>query len=63
MGEIPLLPYYSPGSRELAKAVSAYGMGYKALLLSNHGAIAWGKDIKTALFRMEALEHYAGILF
>lgn len=63
LGEIPLLPYYHPGSMELAKAASAYAYTHKALLLANHGAITWGKDLKTALFRMESLEHYAKILF
>lgn len=63
LGEIPLLPYYPPGSRELAEAAGAFALQHQALLMANHGALTWGKDIKTALFRMEALEHTAQILF
>lgn len=36
---------------------------YNAVLLANHGALSWGKDLYQALYRMEALEHQAGILF
>jgi L-fuculose-phosphate aldolase len=29
------------------------------VLLANHGALTWGRDITEACFRMESLEHYA----
>lgn len=63
LGQITLLPYYHPGSTQLAESVSAYAYSHRALLLANHGALTWGKDLKTALFRMESLEHYARVLF
>jgi hypothetical protein len=32
-----------------------------AAILGNHGVIAWGKDLETALLRLELVEHLAKI--
>ena len=34
---------------------------YEALLLANHGAVAWGDNLSQAFFRMEKVEHFARI--
>jgi L-fuculose-phosphate aldolase len=36
---------------------------YNALLLANHGAVAYGEEVFQAYFRMETVEHYARIAF
>lgn len=61
-GGVPVVPYARPGSPELAEAVEPYLVGRAGLLLANHGAITWGKDLLDAQIRMESMEHAARIL-
>jgi L-fuculose-phosphate aldolase len=62
LGTVPVAPYATPGSLELAKSAASYVKDHRALLLANHGALSWGQDLKEAFFRLETLEHYAKIL-
>ncbi len=61
LGCVPLAEYGTPSTEELADAVGKYIREYDALLLSNHGAITVGKDLLSAYYKMETLEHYAQI--
>lgn len=64
LGAVKLVPYEEPGSIKLAeRAAKALGKEGKAVILANHGAVAVGKDIRSAYYRMEALEHAARIYF
>ncbi|MGI5891320.1 MAG: class II aldolase/adducin family protein [Bacillota bacterium] len=62
LGTVPVAPYATPGSIELAEGAAAYAKDHRAVLLANHGALSWGKDLNQAFFRLETLEHYAKIL-
>jgi L-fuculose-phosphate aldolase len=62
MGDVPLVPYASPGTPALGDLVEPMVRGHQALLLANHGAVAWGEDLAEAQRRMESLEHAARIL-
>ena len=42
--EIPVIPYYRPGSPELAKAVVEAMQKHNSVLLTNHGQVVCGKD-------------------
>ena len=42
--EIPVIPYYRPGSPELAKAVVEAMLKHNSVLLTNHGQVVCGKD-------------------
>ena len=42
--EIPVIPYYRPGSPELAKAVVEAMLNHNSVLLTNHGQVVCGKD-------------------
>lgn len=42
--EIPVIPYYRPGSPELAAAVVAAMRDHNSVLLTNHGQVVCGKD-------------------
>ncbi|NDV58051.1 class II aldolase/adducin family protein [Bacteroides sp. 519] len=42
--EIPVIPYYRPGSPELANAVIAAMQSHNSVLLTNHGQVVCGKD-------------------
>lgn len=62
VGRVPLVPYASPGSRDLADRVVPFLHGSDVLLLANHGAVAVGPSLWVAHQRMESLEHGARIL-
>jgi L-fuculose-phosphate aldolase len=61
-GEVPVVPYATTGTPALGDAVEPYLDACDALLLANHGALAWGTDLAKARIRMETLEHAARIL-
>jgi len=62
MGEVPIVPYATTGTSALGDAIEPYLGGSEAVLLANHGAVAWGDTLATARIRMESLEHAARIL-
>jgi L-fuculose-phosphate aldolase len=62
MGEVPVVPYATTGTPALGDAVEPYLDAHDAVLLANHGAVAWGVDLAKARIRMESLEHAARIL-
>lgn len=54
--EIAIVPYYRPGSAELAKAVSEALLNHDAALLEKHGQVYCGKDLKSTIEKAEFLE-------
>jgi L-fuculose-phosphate aldolase len=62
VGHVPLVPYATPGTPALGDAVEPFLEAHDAVLLANHGALAWGADLARARIRMESLEHAARIL-
>lgn len=61
LGCIPLTQYGTPSTNELVDALTPFIPAHDALLLANHGAVAYGPDMETALSNMETLEHFAKI--
>ncbi len=57
---IPRLAFAAPGEPARA-ALAPWCELVDAVLLGNHGVIAWGKDLETALLRLELVEHLAKI--
>ena len=57
---IPKLPYAQPGD-QARQALAPWCELVDAVILGNHGVIAWGKDCETALLRLELVEHLAKI--
>ncbi|HEY3421234.1 MAG TPA: class II aldolase/adducin family protein [Methanomassiliicoccales archaeon] len=57
--DVPMVPYATPGTADLAKALSEAPSAAMAFLLEKHGAIAVGKDMSEAFHRMETLEFMA----
>ena len=49
--EIPVIPYYRPGSKELAEAVIAAMKDHNSVLLKKHGQVVCGKDFDQAFER------------
>ena len=57
---IPKLAYAQPGD-PAKQALAPWCELVDAVILGNHGVIAWGKDCETALLRLELVEHLAKI--
>ena len=62
LGIVPVVHYSTPGTQGIPDSIAPYARGYNALLLANHGALAWGESVMEAWYRLEAVEHYAMIL-
>lgn len=61
LGGIPIAEYATPSTAELPAAIRDYIRAHDGLLLANHGALAVAKDLFTAYYRMETIEHFAKI--
>lgn len=62
VGWVPLVPYATPGTEELADRCEPYLVEHDAFLMANHGATTLGRTLVSAHQRMESLEHTARIL-
>lgn len=61
LGPVPVVPFGTPSTADLAERVaSAIGSAH-ALLLANHGALTVGETLWRAWERMETLEQFARI--
>jgi L-fuculose-phosphate aldolase len=61
LGCVPLADYGTPSTTELTDAMRPLVKHHNALLMANHGAVAYGADIWQAFDRLETLEHTARI--
>jgi L-fuculose-phosphate aldolase len=61
LGCVPLTGYGTPSTDELTDAMKPYVAHHNALLMANHGAVAYGDDLWQAFDRLETLEHTARI--
>jgi L-fuculose-phosphate aldolase len=62
LGPVPLVPYATPGTTELADQFEPYWANHQAFLMANHGALTVGPTLRVAHQRMETVEHAAQIL-
>jgi L-fuculose-phosphate aldolase len=61
LGCVPLADYGTPSTSELTEAMRPLVRRHNALLMANHGAVAYGADLWQAFDRLETLEHTAKI--
>jgi L-fuculose-phosphate aldolase len=61
LGCVPLTDYGTPSTDELTEAMKPFVAHHNALLMANHGAVAYGADLWQAFDRLETLEHTAKI--
>ena len=61
LGCVPLAEYGTPSTDELTEAMRPLVRHHNALLMANHGAVAYGADVWQAFDRLETLEHTAKI--
>ena len=59
VGALPLVPFFPPGSIDLAKAVKELASEHHAVLLANHGPVVAGKSLADAVYATEELEETA----
>jgi len=61
LGPVPLAPYATTGTDEVAGSLRPFIPAYDAMLLANHGAVVCGASLFDAFCKMETLEHVAQI--
>ena len=63
LGQVPCTPSFAMlSTEEVPESVRPYLAEHNALLLANHGALAWGSDLWEAFDRLETVEHTAKIV-
>ncbi len=62
LGSVPIAPYATPGSKGVPDSIAPFCRSHNAVLLANHGALSWGKDVFEAYYRLESLEYYATVM-
>ncbi|HML34851.1 MULTISPECIES: class II aldolase/adducin family protein [Sporomusa] len=63
LGCVPVAEYGTPSTLEVPNAVAPYLEHFDAVLLANHGALAWGDSLTTAYHKLESVEFYAKLTF
>ncbi len=63
IGQMPLLPYFKPGSVRIAEELSRRADEANSFLLANHGPVVLGSSLTDAVNSMEELEETARLFF
>jgi L-fuculose-phosphate aldolase len=63
VGEIPIVPYSTPTSYEVADNLRSYIARHNAVILDRHGSVTVGKTLFEAFCLLERIEHVAQTLF
>jgi L-fuculose-phosphate aldolase len=58
VGEVPIAPYLTPGTKEMGVEVAKLSENHNTILMANHGVVAWSHSVEDAYFKMEILEAY-----
>lgn len=61
-GRIPFVPYAQPGTQDMGDHLKPFLPDCRLMILSRHGAIAWGESLHEAYNGIERLEHAATTL-
>ncbi len=63
LGCVPIAEYGTPPTQEIPDPVSQYLQYFDAVLLENHGALAFSDSLLNAYHKMESVEFYAQLLY
>lgn len=63
LGCVPLAGYARPSTEDVPDAVEEYVEHFDAMLLANHGALTYARNLLDAYHRMESVEFYAELLY
>jgi L-fuculose-phosphate aldolase len=61
LGSVPLASYATTGTDEVAASLAPLVPNHDAILMANHGAVTYGRNLFDAFSKMETLEHVAQI--
>ena len=61
LGSVPLAPYATTGTNDVACSIEPLIVDHDAVLLANHGVVTAGETLQDAFMRMETVEHFAHI--
>jgi L-fuculose-phosphate aldolase len=61
LGSVPLAPYATTGTADVASSIQPLIVDHDAVLLANHGVVTAGDTLQNAFMRMETVEHFAHI--
>jgi L-fuculose-phosphate aldolase len=61
LGSVPLAPYATTGTADVASSIQPLIVNHDAVLLANHGVVTAGDTLNNAFMRMETVEHFAHI--
>lgn len=59
LGSIPVAPYATPSTQDVADSISELVKDHDALVLDHHGTLTLGLDIWDAFYKLETVEHHA----
>jgi len=62
VGTVPIAPYRTPGSPQMADVVAPLAPKHQSIMLGNHGLICWGKSVEDAYFKVEITDAYCRTL-
>lgn len=62
VGRVPMVPYFAPGSEDLANAVAGKAQTNRAVLMANHGFVVTGRTLEDAVMNAEEFEENAKLL-
>ena len=61
LGEVPVTEFAMPSTDEVPESVRPFVHSHNAVLLANHGSLAWGATLWQAFDRLETVEQTARI--
>lgn len=61
LGEVPVTEFAMPSTDQVPDSVAPFVADHSAVLLANHGALAWGPSLWSAFDRLEVVEQTARI--
>ncbi len=61
LGTVPLAPYATTGTEELAASLAPFIPDHDAILMANHGVVAYGESLLDAFMRIETVEHFGHV--
>ncbi|MBQ5530650.1 MAG: class II aldolase/adducin family protein [Kiritimatiellae bacterium] len=62
LGQIPLAPYATPGSADVASSVAAAAKKSNVVFMENHGIVCGGRDVEEAEWLAENADAYCRVL-
>ena len=63
LGEIPVTEFAMLSTDEVPESVKPFVHDHNAVLLANHGALAWGPTLWSAFDRLETVEQTAKVFY